>query len=95
MAGPGAAAGGYAAPVVGNAAGDSDPNEVGNDGLTSVQRQVFAVLKRPEHFANSAGITVEQARLIACLWLCHRLAGLTANLHTFKAIFCMLLHCYA
>lgn len=40
--------------------GGGDPNEIGNDGLTSIQRQVFTVLKRPEHFANSAGVTVEQ-----------------------------------
>jgi hypothetical protein len=39
------------------------PDEIGNDGLTTIQRKVLAVFEQPAHLASSEGITVEQVRL--------------------------------
>ncbi|KAK9916813.1 hypothetical protein WJX75_007351 [Coccomyxa subellipsoidea] len=36
------------------------PDEIGNDGLTTIQRKVLAVFEQPAHLASSEGITVEQ-----------------------------------
>lgn len=41
----------------------SGPDEIGNDGLTNIQRKVLAVFEHPAHLASSEGITVEQVRL--------------------------------
>ncbi len=38
------------------------PDEVGNDGLTNIQRKVLSVFEQPAHLASSEGITVEQVR---------------------------------
>lgn len=48
---------GRAAP--GTAVMGGGDNEIGNDGLTGVQRQVMGVFDQPENLASSEGITVE------------------------------------
>lgn len=41
------------------------PDDIGNDGLTNLQRQVLGVFEQPAHLAASDGLTVEQVRATA------------------------------
>ena len=41
------------------------PDDIGNDGLTNLQRQVLAVFEQPTHLSASDGLTVELVRATA------------------------------
>lgn len=58
---------GQPAMAVGGGAFGGGPDDVGNDGLTTVQRNVLAVFEEPAHLAASEGITVEQVMRITSI----------------------------
>ncbi len=54
---------GAAAPAAAGIGGAAGANEIGNDGLTHIQRQVKSLLESEPHMSNPDGLTAEQVGL--------------------------------
>ena len=55
---------GAAAPAAAGTGGAAGANEIGNDGLTHIQRQVKSLLESEPHLSNPDGLTAEQVGLL-------------------------------